>query len=187
IRSKSLEDLKEELIAIAQNGYLEIVLVGINLSSYGKENGYKTRLIDAIELACSIDGVKRVRLGSLEPELLSEDDLIRMAKLDKFCPQFHLSLQSGSEETLKRMNRHYTPEEYYSIVKNIRSKFKNPAITTDIMVGFAGETEQEFTESLEFAHKIGFAKAHIFSYSIREGTKAALMPNQPDKQTKEQR
>lgn len=187
IRSKELSDIKSELEALSQNGYREVVLVGINLSSYGKETGYKIRLIDAIELACSVEGIKRVRLGSLEPELLSEDDLQRMARIEKFCPQFHLSLQSGSSETLKRMNRHYTPEEYYEIVKNIRSKFINPAITTDIMVGFAGETEQEFNESLEFSKKIVFAKAHVFSYSIREGTKAALMENQINKQIKEQR
>ncbi len=185
IRSKKLEDIKEELEALAQNGYKEIVLVGINLSSYGKETGYDVRLIDAIELACSIEGVKRVRLGSLEPELLSEDDLARMASLDKFCPQFHLSLQSGSDDTLKRMNRHYTADEYYDIVKNIRNKFDNPAITTDIMVGFAGEDEREFSESLEFAQKIAFAKAHIFSYSIREGTRAATMENQVDKHIKD--
>ncbi|MEG0692541.1 MAG: tRNA (N(6)-L-threonylcarbamoyladenosine(37)-C(2))-methylthiotransferase MtaB [Oscillospiraceae bacterium] len=185
IRSKKLEDIKEELEALTQNGYKEIVLVGINLSSYGKETGYDVRLIDAIELACSIEGVKRVRLGSLEPELLSEDDLARMASLDKFCPQFHLSLQSGSDDTLKRMNRHYTADEYYNIVKNIRNKFDNPAITTDIMVGFAGEDEREFSESLEFAHKVAFAKAHVFSYSIREGTRAATMEHQVDKHTKD--
>ncbi|MFZ2539819.1 MAG: tRNA (N(6)-L-threonylcarbamoyladenosine(37)-C(2))-methylthiotransferase MtaB [Oscillospiraceae bacterium] len=187
IRSKKLQDIKEELEALAQNGYKEIVLVGINLSSYGKETNYDVRLIDAIELACSIEGVKRVRLGSLEPELLSEDDLARMASLDKFCPQFHLSMQSGSDDTLKRMNRHYSADQYYDIVKNIRNKFDNPAITTDIMVGFAGEDEREFAESLEFAHKVGFAKAHIFSYSIRVGTRAATMENQVDKPTKDSR
>ena len=187
IRSKTLADLKEELEALTQNGYQEIVLVGINLSSYGKETGYDIRLIDAIELACSLEGVKRVRLGSLEPELLSENDLTRMATLDKFCPQFHLSLQSGSDDTLKRMNRHYTADEYYEIVKNIRGKFSNSAITTDIMVGFAGEDEREFCESLEFAKKVAFAKAHVFSYSIRAGTRAATMEHQVDKQTKEKR
>lgn len=185
IRSKNLDDLKIEIEELTKNGYKEFVLVGINLSSYGKELGYKVRLIDAIEMACSIEGVKRVRLGSLEPELLSDDDLSRMGKLDKFCPQFHLSLQSGCDDTLKRMNRHYTADEYYDIVKKIRSKFDNPAITTDIMVGFAGEDEREFLESIEFAKKVSFAKAHVFSYSIRKGTRAATMENQVDKHTKE--
>lgn len=187
IRSKKLEDIKLELEGLTQNGYKEIVLVGINLSSYGKETGYAVRLIDAIELACSIEGVRRVRLGSLEPELLSEDDLRRMAALDKFCPQFHLSLQSGSDATLKRMNRHYTADEYYNIVSNIRRQFDNPAITTDIMVGFCGEDEDEFAESLQFADKVGFAKAHVFCYSVRASTRAATMENHVDKQTKELR
>lgn len=186
IRSKPLDEIKSEIKTLVSNGYKEFVLVGINLSSYGKETK-EHRLIDVIELISQIDGVKRIRLGSLEPELLTDDDLERMSKVEQFCDQFHLSLQSGSDGTLRRMNRHYNSNEYYEIVKNIRSKFINPSITTDIMVGFAGETNEEFLESLEFAKKVKFAKAHVFSYSIRKGTKAATMENQVDKKTKEAR
>ncbi|WMJ22290.1 tRNA (N(6)-L-threonylcarbamoyladenosine(37)-C(2))-methylthiotransferase MtaB [Paludicola sp. MB14-C6] len=186
IRSKTIEDIQSEVTGLVQNGYKEFVLVGINLSSYGKDME-PLRLIDAIEAVSSINGVERVRLGSLEPELLSDDDLMRMSKIPQFCDQFHLSLQSGCDQTLKRMNRHYDSAEYYEIVSKIRSIFDNPAITTDIMVGFAGETEQEFEASLAFAKKVQFAKAHVFAYSIRQGTKAATMENQVDKHTKENR
>lgn len=185
IRSKEIGSLKSELITLAQNGYQEIVLVGINLSSYGKECGLT--LTDAVETACSVDGIKRVRLGSLEPELLTDEDLDRLSTLPKFCPQFHLSLQSGCSETLRRMNRHYTAEEYQKLVEKIRRKFENPAITTDIMVGFPGETEEEFQESLAFAKTIGFAKAHVFAYSRRKGTKADRMPDQLSRSVKEER
>lgn len=186
IRSKKLSDIKTEVLELVANGYKEIVLVGINLSSYGKELS-SIRLVDAIELCCSIDGVERVRLGSLEPELLLDDDLDRMSRQEKFCPQFHLSLQSGSDKTLSRMNRHYTSSEYYDIVTKIRSRFNNSAITTDIMVGFAGETDEEFNESIAFAQKVQFARVHVFSYSIRQGTKAATMPNQLSREQKEKR
>lgn len=120
-----------------------------------------------------MDGVERVRLSSLEPELLTDEDIARMAAQKKLCPHFHLSLQSGSSATLKRMNRHYTPDEYYDIVLRLRKAFPDCAITTDIMVGFAGETDEEFKESCEFAQKVGFAAMHVFTYSIREGTAAA--------------
>lgn len=185
VRSKPLCDLEAELKALAANGYKEIVLVGINLSSYGKDSG--CRLADAVELACRIDGVERVRLGSLEPELLTDDDIDRMASSEKFCPQFHLSLQSGCDDTLKRMRRHYTSEEYAKIVEKIRIRIPNASITTDIMVGFAGETEAEFKKSLEFAEKIKFAKMHVFAYSVREGTIAAKMDGQLTKSEKERR
>ncbi len=176
IRSKSLADIRDEAEHLSQNGYKEIVLVGINLSSYGKRT--ENRLIDAIKTVCEVEGIERVRLGSLEPELLSDEDLCEMSKLKKFCPQFHLSLQSGCTKTLERMNRHYTAEEYKRIVDTIRRYFENPSITTDIMVGFAGESEEEFEQSLKFSSEIGFAKAHIFAYSRRPGTKAYNMPNQ---------
>lgn len=182
VRSKSLEDLKPEVENLAKEGYNEIVLVGINLSAYGNDIG--STLADAVECVCSVDGIERVRLSSLEPELMNEDVLTRLAKQSKFCPHFHLSLQSGCTETLKRMNRHYTADEYAQIVANIRRIFNNPSITTDIMVGFAGETEEEFKSSLDFSDYIGFAKVHVFSYSRRKGTVADKMPNQVDPSVK---
>jgi threonylcarbamoyladenosine tRNA methylthiotransferase MtaB len=182
VRSKSLEDLKPEVENLAKEGYNEIVLVGINLSAYGNYIG--STLADAVECVCSVDGIERVRLSSLEPELMTEDVLTRLAKQSKFCPHFHLSLQSGCTETLKRMNRHYTADEYAQIVANILRIFNNPSITTDIMVGFAGETEEEFKSSLDFSDYIGFAKVHVFSYSRRKGTVADKMPNQVDPSVK---
>lgn len=187
IRSKTPQDLKSELEALAENGYREVVLVGINLSSYGKETGYSFRLPDAVEAAGSVDGIKRIRLGSLEPELLTDEDLNRMAAEEKFCPQFHLALQSGCDATLKRMNRHYTAAEYKEIAERIRSVFKNAAITTDIMVGFPGEDEEEFTASMEFAREIGFARMHVFAYSPRKSTRAAEMENQVAAKVKAER
>ena len=185
VRSKPLDALREELVTLARNGHKEVVLVGINLPSYGRDLGL--RLIDAVELACGIDGIDRVRLGSLEPELLTKEDIDRMAAQEKFCPQFHLSLQSGCDETLRRMHRHYTTAEYAAIVDRLRAAFPFAAITTDIMVGFPGETDEEFAESLAFAERIGFAKAHVFAYSRRPGTKAADMSDQITKQIKESR
>lgn len=185
IRSKPLNSLKNELFSLARNGYREVVLVGINLSSYGKD--LNLRLVDAIEAACSVEGIERVRLGSLEPELLSDDDILRMSRQPKLCPQFHLSLQSGCDETLRRMNRHYDTAEYRRIVDRLRECFPGCAITTDIMVGFPGETEDEFETSLTFARSIAFAKAHVFAYSIREGTRAATMEEQLPNAVKESR
>ncbi len=185
VRSKSLEDLKNELTGLASHGYKEVVLTGINLSTYGQEFGM--HLCDAIEVACETDGIERVRLGSLEPEQFSPDVIARMAKQTKLCPQFHLSLQSGCDDTLKRMNRHYTADEYRTIVNNLRNAFENAAITTDIMVGFAGETDEEFEASLSFAREIGFAKVHVFAYSRRPGTKAYSMPGQQTNAVKEER
>ncbi len=176
-RSKPMDSLVKEAEALAQSGHKEIVLVGINLAFYGKE--YGLRLVDAVEKCCKIDGIERVRLGSLEPEMISDDDLIRLSRLPEFCPQFHLSLQSGSERTLQRMNRKYTPDEYFALVKKIRSIFPDSAFTTDIMVGFPQETEEEFAESLVFAEKIGFAKIHVFQYSVRNGTPAEKMVQIP--------
>ncbi len=176
IRSKPLEDIEKELKGLASAGYKEVVLVGINLSSYGKEWGL--RLIDAVDLACKTPGLKRIRLGSLEPELLSDEDIARMATYPNFCPQFHLSLQSGCDRTLKSMNRHYDAAEYARIVRVIRENFQNPAITTDIMVGFPGETDEDFAASAAFAREIAFAKVHVFPYSRRPGTPAANRPDQ---------
>lgn len=176
VRSRSIDEIKREALALSLSGYKEIVLVGINLSSYGKDNGLT--LFDAVSSVAEIKGIERVRLGSLEPDLMSDTLLKNLKTVDKFCPQFHLSLQSGSDATLKRMNRHYDTAFYYDLVKRIRNTFENSAITTDIMVGFPGETEEEFKESLEFAKKVGFANSHIFAYSRRKGTVADKMPNQ---------
>lgn len=185
VRSKPLEDLKTELQGLSKAGYQEVVLVGINLPSYGKEIGL--RLVDAIQTAATISGIRRIRLGSLEPELLTEEDIARMASMPQTCPQFHLSLQSGCDATLRRMNRHYDTAEYAAIVKRLRTYFPGCAITTDIMVGFPGETQEEFCQSLAFAEQIGFAKAHVFAYSPRPGTRAATMPDQVSKAEKEKR
>lgn len=182
VRSKLLDDLRSEVENLASKGYNEIVLVGINLSAYGQDIG--TTLADAVECVCAVNGIERVRLSSLEPEYMTHDVLLRLSKLRQFCPHFHLSLQSGCDETLKRMNRHYTSADYADIVSDIRGVFDNPSITTDIMVGFAGETEQEFNSSLDFSDNIGFAKVHVFSYSRRKGTVADKMPDQIDPKVK---
>ncbi len=185
VRSKALEDITKEAESLAKSGYSEVVLVGINLSSFGKDIG--ADLCDAVEAVSRIDGIKRVRLGSLEPDLMSDQMLKGLSENPKFCPQFHLALQSGSDATLKRMNRKYDKAFFADLVRRIRNMFDNPSITTDIMVGFAGETDEEFKESLEFVKEIGFAKAHIFAYSRREGTFAYNMPNQVSKAEKELR
>lgn len=182
VRSKSLDQLKNELLKLSENNYKEIVLTGINLCAYGSDIG--TNLCEAVETACSIPGIKRVRLGSLEPYYLTEDIIQRFAEFSKFCPQFHISLQSGCNDTLRRMNRHYTSEEYMRIVEQIRKYFENPAITTDVMVGFSGETDAEFNQSLKFVESVGFAKIHVFPYSRRPKTKAYNFDNQIIKKVK---
>lgn len=185
VRSKPISEIKTEAEALSKAGFSEIVLVGINLTSYG--TGENFDLADAVDAICAVDGIKRVRLGSLEPDHMSDEMLLRFKKQEKFCPQFHLSLQSGCDKTLKRMNRHYDTAFYRDLVTRIRKSFENAAITTDIMVGFAGETEEEFNESLNFAKEIGFAKAHIFAYSRRAGTVAYDLPNQISKSEKSRR
>lgn len=185
VRSKPLNDLKDELAQLGRHGYKEVVLTGINLPAYGQDLGLD--LCDAVDAACQIDGIQRVRLGSLEPEQLTPPVIARLAAQKKLCPQFHLSLQSGCDATLKRMNRHYTANEYRTIVQNLRAAFPNAAMTTDIMVGFAGETEEEFRQSLAFAGEIAFAKVHVFPYSQRPGTRAADFPGQVPKAEKERR
>jgi threonylcarbamoyladenosine tRNA methylthiotransferase MtaB len=176
VRSKKLEDLRLELEELAQAGYKEVVLAGINLSSYGVDTGL--RLLDAVTAACGVGGIERVRLGSLEPELLTPGDIEAMSGLDKLCPQFHLSLQSGCDTVLRRMRRHYDTAAYAAIVDNLRRSFKNAAITTDIMVGFPGESEEEHRQSMEFVAGTGFARGHIFAFSPRPGTAAANMDGQ---------
>ena len=185
ICSKPLEEISKEVSVLCKNGHSEIVLVGIDLSSYGKQFG-KT-LVDAVEEVSKIEGVKRIRLGSLEPEIMTESELKRLKKIEQFCPQFHLSLQSGCDKTLRDMNRHYNAKQYSDIVENIRSVFDNASITTDVMVGFAGESDEDFLASLEFVKKIGFLKVHVFPYSRRNGTRADKFPNQISGEIKKQR
>lgn len=185
VRSKPLEELKNEISSLEKKGFSEIVLVGINLSAYGM--GYEYNIVDAVQLAASFEGIKRVRLGSLEPDHITDEIISGLAEIPEFCPQFHISLQSGCDSTLKRMNRHYNSSEYFELCQKLRNAFKDTTITTDIMVGFPGETEEDFNSSLEFAEKIGFEKVHVFPYSIRPGTPAAKMQNQIEKSEKERR
>ena len=173
VRSRTLKDIKSEAERMAENNFKEIVLVGINLSSYGKNTEFN--ICDAVETVASVNGIERIRLGSLEPDHITDEMLQRLNAVEKFCPQFHLSLQSGCDETLLRMNRHYDSAFYKDLVNRIRKTFSNPSITTDIMVGFVGETDEEFNENVKFAREIGFAKMHVFAYSKRSGTRAAQM------------
>ena len=208
VRSRRPEDVEAEVRQLAASGYREVVLTGIHLSSYGidrremgeadwlessgdsdgsKAGGRGQALLALIQRIHQIDGVERIRLGSLEPRIVTEEFARSLAKLPKVCPHFHLSLQSGCLETLKRMNRHYTPEEYLECCRRLRRVYDDPAITTDVIVGFPGETEEEFRQSMEFVDKVDFYETHIFKYSRREGTKAAVMENQVSEQVKAQR
>ncbi len=173
-RSKPLADIDRELSELSKNGYGEIVFVGINLSDYGKGTPYS--LPDSLMLAEKYDSIKRVRLGSLEPDHITDEMIERLKNVTKLCPQFHISLQSGCNSVLKRMNRHYTREEYKSLADSLRSAFKDASVTTDILVGFPTESEADFCETVDFAKSIGFEKIHIFPYSKRNGTPAAAMP-----------
>ena len=185
VRSKPLDELSAEAKNLAAHGFREIVLVGINLSAYGQE--LNADIADAVHTVCEVDGIERVRLGSIEPERMTREMLMRLSSEPKFCPQFHLSLQSGCDATLKRMRRHYDTAEYARIVADIRELFINPAITTDVMVGFVGESEEEFEQSLAFCEQIGFAKAHVFPYSVRKGTAAERMEGHIDEGIKHRR
>ena len=187
IRSRRMEDVEEEVRGLAKKGYQEVVLTGIHLSSYGLDFKDGTDLLALIRRIHQVDGIKRIRFGSLEPRIITDEFAKALSELPKVCPHFHLSLQSGCDDVLKRMNRHYDTAFYRDLVARIRTKFDNPSITTDIMVGFPGETEEEFAESLAFAKEIGFGKVHVFAYSIRPGTRAAKMPNQLTNHQKEQR
>ena len=178
IRSREIADIEKEVKALAGKGYREIVLTGIHLSSYGKDLREETNLLDAVRLVHGIEGVERIRLGSLEPRIVTREFAQALKEMPKVCPHFHLSLQSGCEATLKRMNRHYTPEEYLEGCRILREVFENPAITTDVIVGFPGETEEEFEETREFLKKVHFYEMHIFKYSRRAGTRADRMPDQ---------
>lgn len=176
VRSRSLADLKDEVTALAAAGYREIVLVGINLTAYGKDTG--DTLAEAVRVAASPDGICRVRLGSLEPDYLTDEVITALAQCEKLCPQFHVALQSGCDATLKRMRRRYTTDEYRHVCRALRDAFPHCAITTDMMVGFPGETEEEFATSLAFAREIAFSRIHCFAYSRRAGTPAATAPDQ---------
>ena len=185
VRSRSMESVREEVETLARNGYQEVVLTGIHLSSYGIDTG--TDLLSLIRTVHEVAGIKRIRLGSLEPRIITEEYAEAIAGLPKMCPHFHLSLQSGCTETLKRMNRRYTAEEYYEKCELLRKYFRNPALTTDVIVGFPGETEEEFKASRDFIDKVDFYETHVFKYSRREGTKAAAMPDQVPEEEKTRR
>lgn len=184
VRSKPLDELKTEIAALEKNGFSEIVLVGINLSAYGTDT--EDTIVDAVRIAASFDGIKRVRLGSLEPDHITDEIICGLASIPKFCPQFHISLQSGCDKTLKKMNRHYTSDEYYELCQKLRSAFADTTITTDVMVGFPYETDEDFEISKNFVEKVGFEKVHVFPYSVRPGTPAAKM-EQVEKSIKEKR
>lgn len=189
VRSRELTDVVNEVKALAAAGYREVVLTGIHLSSYGvdikEENA--PHLLELIRTVHEIPGIERVRLGSLEPRIVTEEFVSELSKLKKVCPHFHLSLQSGCDATLKRMNRRYTTEEYKTGCDILREFYDDPAITTDVIAGFAGETEEEFEQTLKFVRNIGFYEMHVFKYSVRKGTKAATMPDQVPEKVKTER
>ena len=192
--SRKMEDILQEVRDLTANGYKEIVLTGIHISSYGldfehtadEQEDYgpfkNSALIDLIEALSGIEGLERIRLGSLEPRIITENFVRRLCKVPQICPHFHLSLQSGCDETLKRMNRHYTTALYLEKCGILRQYFDRPALTTDVIVGFPGETEEEFAQTERFLETVHFSDMHIFKYSKRRGTKAADMPNQIDPQ-----
>ena len=185
VRSRKPEDVVKEISLLVDQGIKEFVLTGIHLSSYGIDTG--TDLLFLIRTVHEVAGIKRIRLGSLEPRIITEEFAEAIAGLPKMCPHFHLSLQSGCTETLKRMNRRYTAEEYYEKCELLRKYFRNPALTTDVIVGFPGETEEEFKASRDFIDKVDFYETHVFKYSRREGTKAAAMPDQVPEEEKTRR
>lgn len=187
VRSRKPENVVKEVKRIAQNGIKEVVITGIHIASYGKDFKENYQLIDLLEEINQIEGIERIRLGSIEPLLIEDDFLRRLQKLDKICHHFHLSLQSGCDETLVRMNRRYTTEQFEKIVQKLRNTYQDVILTTDIIVGFPGETEEEFEKMYAFLKKIKFYKMHIFPYSMRNGTKAAEMENQVPSKIKEER
>ena len=188
IRSRKIENVIEEIKKVVEEGINEVVITGIHIASYGRDfKGENIGLIDLLEEINKIQGLHRIRLGSIEPTIITDEFVERLSKLDKICDHFHLSLQSGCTETLKRMNRRYTTEEFKAVTKRLRAKFPNTALTTDIIVGFPGETDEEFNTTYEYLKEIAFYKMHIFKYSQRKGTKAAVMPNQVDGKIKEER
>ena len=185
VRSRKQESVIKEIEEIVKTGIQEVVITGIHVASYGKDFEDGTKLIDLLEKINKIEGLKRIRLGSLEPNLITEEFVQRLGNVDKICNHFHLSLQSGCNETLKRMNRKYSTEEFEKGVQLLRNKFPDVALTTDIIVGFPGETEAEFNTTYEFLKKIKFSKMHVFKYSPRKGTLAAKMKEQVNPEIKE--
>lgn len=184
VRSRRFENVIEEVERLAANGFKEVVLTGIHLSSYGVDFEEATGLLKLIQAVNAVNGIERIRLGSLEPKIVTEHFASELSKFDKICPHFHLSLQSGCDATLKRMNRKYTTKEYERGCELLRKYFVHPAITTDVIVGFPGETEDEFEQTKAYLEHIHFYEMHIFKYSKRKGTRAAVMPDQIDEQIK---
>lgn len=192
IRSRKIESVVSEIEKIAKEGIKEVVITGIHVASYGKDfdnenTSKKIRLIDLLEAINKIDGIDRIRLSSLEPTIVDEEFATRLSKLDKICDHFHLSLQSGCDETLKRMNRKYTTQIYRDAVATLRKYYPEASFTTDVIVGFPGETDEEFAKTYEFLKEIDFYRLHVFKYSPRRGTVAEKMPNQIDGNKKEER
>ncbi len=187
VRSRKIEDIVSEIEKIAQTGIKEVVITGIHIASYGKDFKEKIGLIDLLEQINKIKGIKRIRLSSLEPTIITKEFVNRLTKLEKICDHFHLSLQSGSDKTLERMNRKYTTKQFEESTQLLKQAYPNVALTTDIIVGFPGETDEEFQETYNFLKKINFYKMHIFKYSQRKGTKAATMKNQVPPNIKEER
>ena len=187
IRSRKPESVVSEIEEIAKQGIKEVVITGIHVASYGKDLNDDIGLIDLLEKINKIEGIERIRLGSLEPTLITKEFLNRLIKLEKICHHFHLSLQSGCDETLKRMNRKYTTEDFIQIVKMLRDTYTDVILTTDIIVGFPGETDEEFNKTYKYLSDVNFYKMHVFKYSPRRGTPASKMPNQVDGNIKEQR
>ena len=185
VRSRNIDSIIKEINQIAQKGIKEVVITGIHVASYGKDFGKDDGLIELLEKINSIDGIKRIRLGSLEPKIITEDFMTRLIKLEKICHHFHLSLQSGCDATLKRMNRKYNVSDLREIIKRLRKYYNDVILTTDIIVGFPGETEEEFDETYNFLSEVKFYKMHVFQYSPRQGTRAASMPKQIDGNIKE--
>lgn len=187
VRSRVMEDVLREVRELAEGGYKEVVLTGIHLSSYGIDFDRERHLLELIRAVHEVDGIERIRLGSLEPGIITEEFARELSRIPEICPHFHLSLQSGCDATLKRMNRRYTSAEYAEKCRILRKYFDDPALTTDVIVGFPGETEEEFGASYDFVDSIDFYETHIFKYSRRNGTKAAVMPDQVSEQVKAER
>ena len=187
IRSRSLSSIKTEAAELAKAGFQEIVLTGIHLTSYGRDFPKRPSLMDAVSILCQEEGIERVRLGSLEPRIVNDAFVRNALALPKLCPQFHLALQSGSDSVLQRMKRGYNTTQFLASAQRLKSAYPYGALTTDVIVGFPGETDAEFAQTLSFCEQVGFAKIHVFPYSKRDGTPAAVMPNQIEKSVKDQR